>query len=179
MAPEIVGANRDKFPPTHTGELEDILGETGVGFTTTIPLILLDVQPLAFFTVKVYEILEPDAPLLRLTVIGEDGKAASVTVVIPTPEIEYVVGVPVVAVYGIANELAPEQITGLVLVVIVGKGFMSTLPFTLLEVHPPPFLTVKIYDMFEPDAGLLKLTVIGLEVNAPFVTPVIPVPEIE
>jgi hypothetical protein len=43
---------------------------------------------LAFLTVKVYEILEPEAPLLKLTVMGVAGKAASVTEVIPVPEIE-------------------------------------------------------------------------------------------
>jgi hypothetical protein len=49
----------------------------------------------------------------------------------------------------------------------------------LLDVQLPAFLTVKIYEILEPDAPLLKLTTIGLEVNAPFVTVVIPVPEIE
>jgi hypothetical protein len=46
----------------------------------------------------VNEIDVPLAPLLKLTVIGLAVKAALVTVVIPVPEIEYVVGVPVVPV---------------------------------------------------------------------------------
>ena len=49
---------------------------------------MLELHPLAFFTVKVYPILDPEAPLLRFTVIGVRGKAASVTVVMPVPEIE-------------------------------------------------------------------------------------------
>lgn len=70
----------------------------GVEFTVTLPETLFDRQPFAFLTIKIYEILEPDAPPSKLTVIGETGKEASVTVVIPDPEIEYKVGVPVVAV---------------------------------------------------------------------------------
>ncbi len=70
----------------------------GVEFTVTLPETLFDRQPLAFLTIKIYEILEPDAPPSKLTVIGETGKEASVTVVTPDPEIEYNVGVPVVAV---------------------------------------------------------------------------------
>jgi hypothetical protein len=70
----------------------------GVEFTVTLPETLFDKQPFAFLTIKIYEILEPDAPPSRLTVMGEAGKEASVTVVIPGPEIEYNVGVPVVAV---------------------------------------------------------------------------------
>jgi hypothetical protein len=59
-----------------------------VVFTVTLPVILAEVHPFAFFTVSVYEILEPDAPLLKFTVIGLTGKAPSVTVVMPVPEIE-------------------------------------------------------------------------------------------
>lgn len=70
----------------------------GKGFTVTLPVTLLDTQPFAFLTVNVYEMDVPDAPALKLTVMGVAGKAAFVTVVIPVPEIEYVVGVAVVAV---------------------------------------------------------------------------------
>ena len=73
--------------PAHMAELA-LLVSVGKAFTVTLPTILLEIQPLAFFTVKVYEILEPDAPLLRLTVMGVAVKAPSVTVVIPVPEIE-------------------------------------------------------------------------------------------
>lgn len=73
--------------PLQIGEL--LLGfAVGKLLTVTLPVISLDVHPLAFLTVIVYEILEPDAPLLRFTVIGVAGKTASVTVVIPVPEIE-------------------------------------------------------------------------------------------
>ena len=58
------------------------------GETVTLPNILLEVQPLAFLTVKVYEIVLPLAPLLKLTVMGIAGKVPSVTVVMPTPDIE-------------------------------------------------------------------------------------------
>ena len=70
----------------------------GIGFTVTLPVTLPDTQSLAFLTVNVYEYELPVAALVKLTVIGVAGKAALVTVVIPVPEIEYVVGVPVVAV---------------------------------------------------------------------------------
>jgi hypothetical protein len=62
--------------------------KVGKALTVTLPVTLLDVQLPAFFTVKVYEIDVPDAPALKLTVIGVAGKAAFVTVVIPVPEIE-------------------------------------------------------------------------------------------
>jgi hypothetical protein len=65
-----------------------LLVMVGNGFTVTLPVILLEVQPLAFFTVKIYEILDPVAPLLKFTVIGVAGNVASVTVVMPAPEIE-------------------------------------------------------------------------------------------
>ena len=60
----------------------------GTGFTTTLPVTVLETQPLAFLTVKVYEYELPVAALLKLTVIGVAGKEALVTVVIPVPEIE-------------------------------------------------------------------------------------------
>ena len=41
----------------------------GKVFIDTLPVILLDVHPAAFLTVKVYEILVPVAPLLKFTVI--------------------------------------------------------------------------------------------------------------
>ena len=67
-------------------------------FTITVPVILAaEKQPLAFFTDKVNSKLI-EAPALRLTVIGLAVKAPSVTVVIPVPEMLYVVGVFVVAV---------------------------------------------------------------------------------
>ena len=58
------------------------------GETVTLPNILLEVQPLAFLTVNVYEILLPLAPLLKLTIMGLAGKVPLVTVVMPTPDIE-------------------------------------------------------------------------------------------
>ena len=151
----------------------------GKAFTVTLPEILFDKQPFAFLTIKMYEILEPDAPALKLTVIGVAGKATSVTVVIPTPETEYSVGVAVVAVYGIVNDVAPAHIAGLALLVKVGFVFTVTLPVTLLDVQTLAFLTVKVYAIEVPLAPLLKFTTIGLVVKVPFVTVVIPVPEIE
>ena len=151
----------------------------GKGFTVTLPFTLLDVQPPAFLTVKIYEILEPDAPLLKLTVIGLDVNAPLVTVVIPVPEIEYVVGEPVVAVYGIVNDVAPIQMDVLAPVVIVGIGFTVTLPVTLPDTQSLAFLTVNVYEYELPVAALVKLTVIGVAGKAALVTVVIPVPEIE
>ena len=58
------------------------------GETVTLPNILLEVQPPAFLTVNVYEIVLPLAGLLKLTVMGVAGKVPSVTVVMPTPDIE-------------------------------------------------------------------------------------------
>ena len=58
------------------------------GETVTLPNILLEVQPPAFLTVNVYEIVLPLAPLLKLTVMGLEGKVPSVTVVMPVPAIE-------------------------------------------------------------------------------------------
>ena len=58
------------------------------GETATLPDILLEVQPPAFLTVNVYEIVLPLAPLLKLTVMGLADKVPSVTVVMPTPDIE-------------------------------------------------------------------------------------------
>ena len=61
-----------------------------VGFpvTVTLPVILDEVQPPAFLTVKVKGILEPEAAALKLTVMGLVGKVPSVTAVIPVPEME-------------------------------------------------------------------------------------------
>jgi hypothetical protein len=75
-----------------------------------------------------------------LTVIGVAGKAALVTVVIPVPEIEYVVGVPVVPVYGMVNEVAPAQMAGLALTVIVGNGFIVTEPTNVLALSQLPIV---------------------------------------
>ena len=61
----------------------------------------------------------------------------------------------------------------------VGKGFTVTLPFTLLDVQPLEFLTVSVYEIDEPLAPALRFTTIGLVVKEPFVTVVMPVPEIE
>lgn len=114
----------------------------GKEFTTTLPVTLLETQPFAFLTVSVYEYELPVAPptSLILTVIGVAGKAALVTVVIPVPEIEYVVGVPVVPVYGMVNEVAPAQMAGLVLTVIVGKGFIVTEPTKVLALSQLPIV---------------------------------------
>lgn len=62
----------------------------GVELTVTFPVILLEVHPLAFLTVKIYEYELPVAPpaSLILTVICVRGRVASVTVVMPVPEIE-------------------------------------------------------------------------------------------
>ena len=60
----------------------------GVGFTVTLPVILAEVQPFAFFTVKVKGIELPEAAALRLTVILPFGNVASVTAVMPVPDIE-------------------------------------------------------------------------------------------
>lgn len=64
------------------------------GCTVTLPVIE-EVQPLTFLTTKVKGIEVPEAGALKLTVIGLFGRVASVTVVMPVPEIEYVVAVPV------------------------------------------------------------------------------------
>jgi hypothetical protein len=61
---------------------------TGVAFTVTLPVISAEAQPLAFLTVKVKGILEPEAAALKLTVIEPLGNVPSVTVVMPVPEIE-------------------------------------------------------------------------------------------
>lgn len=61
----------------------------------------------------------------------------------------------------------------------VGKGFTVTLPVTLLDVQPLEFLTVSVYEIDEPLAPALRFTTIGLVVKVPFVTVVMPVPEIE
>ena len=50
--------------------------------------LLVEVQPPVFFTVKVNSIEVPEAPALKLTVIEPLGKTASVTVVMPVPEME-------------------------------------------------------------------------------------------
>lgn len=84
-----------------------------------------------------------------------------------------------VAVYGIVNEVAPAHIAGLALLVNVGKGFTVTFPVILLEVQPFAFLTVKVYEILEPDAPLLRFTSIGVRGKAASVTVVMPVPEIE
>ena len=76
-----------KVFPTQTGVLLFGLA-VGKAFTTTLPAISLDGHPVAFFTVKIYEILAPEAPALRFTVIEDAGKVASVTLVMPVPVIE-------------------------------------------------------------------------------------------
>ena len=60
----------------------------GVGFTVTLPVILAELQPLAFFTVKVKGIELPEAAALKLTVILPLGNVASVTDVMPAPDME-------------------------------------------------------------------------------------------
>ena len=73
----------------------------GTKFTLTVPVTSFDTHPFTFLTVRVYTYELPAGPvaaLFRLTVICEAVKVALVTVVIFGPEIEYVVGVPDVAV---------------------------------------------------------------------------------
>ena len=70
----------------------------GKGFTTTLPVLFKEAQPLALLTLKVKGIDIPEAAALKLTVIGLLSNTASVTAVKPVPEMEYVVGVPDVAV---------------------------------------------------------------------------------
>jgi hypothetical protein len=77
------------------------------------------------------------------------------------------------------NEVAPVQIAGFALTVMVGTGFTVTLPVTLFEIQPFAFLTVSVYEYELPVAALLKLTVIGVAGKAALVTVVMPVPEIE
>ena len=60
----------------------------GKAFTVTLPVILAELQPFAFFTVKVKGIDVPEAAALKLTVILPLGNVASVTVVMPVPDME-------------------------------------------------------------------------------------------
>jgi hypothetical protein len=45
-----------------------------------------------------------------------------------------------VAVYGIVNDVAPSQIAGLELVVMVGNGFIDTEPTNVLALSQPPIV---------------------------------------
>jgi hypothetical protein len=65
-----------------------VLQDTVMGvFTDTLPVLAEEVQPPAFFTVKV-KVKLVEAAALKLTVIGLLGKATLVAVVKPVPEIE-------------------------------------------------------------------------------------------
>ena len=57
-------------------------------FTVTLPVIFAEVQPLALRTVKVKGIVVPEAAALKLTVIAPVGSVASVTAVMPVPDME-------------------------------------------------------------------------------------------
>ena len=72
--------------------------KTGRGFTVTVLDMLDDVQPFALVTVNCVNCGSPDCVLVTLTIIGELGKGAFVTVGILIPLIEYVIGDSVVAV---------------------------------------------------------------------------------
>jgi hypothetical protein len=72
-----------------------------------------------------------------------------------------------------------EKAVGVPVVLRVGPELTVTLPVILAEVQPAAFLTVKSKAIEVPEANELKLTEIGLAGNAPFVTAVMPVPEIE
>ena len=58
----------------------------GKAFTVTLPVISAELQPFAFFTVKVNGIELPEAAALKLTVILPFGNVASVTAVMPVPD---------------------------------------------------------------------------------------------
>jgi hypothetical protein len=85
-------------PPQVVGLVTVPAISVGPGFTATLPVIFTELQPSAFFTVKVKGIEVPEAGALKLTVMGLFGRVASVTVVKPVPAIEYFMGVRVLPV---------------------------------------------------------------------------------
>ena len=81
--------------------------------TATLFVIVLSGQPVELLTFKVKGIEPAEAALLKLTIIGLVVAVASVTLVMPVPEIEYVV-VGLLLVKGRVKEVAPAQMVGIV-----------------------------------------------------------------
>ena len=75
-------------PPEQILIVDGLMPAVGVALTITLPVISVEVQPLAFFTVKVNGMDIPEAAALKLTGIEALGKVAFVTAVMPVPEIE-------------------------------------------------------------------------------------------
>jgi hypothetical protein len=141
----------------------------------TVIVELLLTQPPAFLTVKL-AVYEPAAtPAGTVMLIGLAGNATFVTFAKPPPLqplMLYVVGAPVVAVYGkLTVCTAAEKHAGAIaLNVIVGNALIVTVIVEVVLTQPLAFLTVKLA-VYEPAATLAgTVMLIGLAGNAAFVT---------